>query len=273
MKLWQQNVLIIIILILLVLCAVSISKAGAGSFTIVGATTQAASKIEGTYINNVATNRNYGADPTTYLGKTDAGSNPRRALYNFTTLIDSMRAIGATYQMDSGRLYLVVQTTPTAGDSIFAAIFAMKRAWAVGVGTASNSDTCGVTWDSANATSWGGCSGTPAAWGTAGCDNTTNDRSATRESDSVLITAGVGDKFDTISFGITGATIADTVNVHGLIIIALAYGANDGVGSIVQFFDNSTETGHIEPRGVFYYSDKPTGETTATRRRRALIQQ
>ena len=252
MRLWKQNVLIILILILLVLCAVKIGHAGAGSFTIIGGSTFATSKATIQHIIDTS-QLNYGGAGAGYvtIGKVGVASIKYYDIATFSTLIDTLRIVGSTHQIDSAKLMLSVHATPTAGDSIFASVYEIIRTYVVGDGG------CGVTWDSAFATGDGGCSGTPAAWGTAGCQNTTTDRKATRETvtghpDSVLMTAGVADNEDSIYFYISGATIADTTNFKGLLIMPVAYGGNDGVQSSVVFHNLAT----AYPLLTVYYSDK-----------------
>jgi len=262
MRLWKKNVLIIIILILLVLCAVSISKAsGEGSFTIIGGSTFATSKatIQHIYDGAVATNYGGAGAGLISLGKYGASSNLYYVIATFSTLTDTLRIVGSTKQIDSAKLMLSVHATPTAGDSVFASVYEIIRTYVVGDGG------CGVCWDSAYAYGDGGCSGTPAAWGTAGCQNTTTDRKATRETvaghpDSVLMTAGVADNEDSVYFYISGATIADTVNFKGLLIMPVAYGGNDGVQSLIVFHNLAT----AYPLLTVWYSDKaaPPAATT-----------
>ena len=272
MKLWKQSVLIIIILILLVLCAVKISKAsGEGSFTITATNIATTSKIISTFVDSNVPDFPY------YMQEMFIGyysSSTYASFFKFITLIDTLRIIGPTKQIDSAMVRFCVRAAPSADDSQYVAIYEVIRPW---VNTMTAADTSGVTWDSANATGDGSGGGTPDAWGTAGCKNTTTDRNASAEKVGahdtlVLMDASTAEATDTVTFWISGTSIVDTIGSRnqGYMMRALQYGNNDGAAS--RSILNSSYAGELSVLTV-WYSDKPAGETTATRRRRALIQQ
>jgi hypothetical protein len=259
MRLWKQNVLIILILILLVLCAVKLSHAGAGSFTIVG--TAGSLAITSTSIDSINPDLpiRYAQLWIGYYYTT----NTWRAMFKFPTIIDTLRTVvGSTHQIDSAMIRFVVGTAPSADDSQFVALYEIVRPW---VATMIAADTCGVTWDSANATGDGAGGGTPAAWGTAGCKNTTTDVKINAEQvgthDSLfLMIPGVADANDTITLWITGTSIVDTVNCQGYLLRAVKYGDNDGAASRSSLVNT---TGKY-PVLTVWYSDKaaPPAATT-----------
>ncbi|MFA5382277.1 MAG: hypothetical protein WC356_03860 [Candidatus Micrarchaeia archaeon] len=117
----------------------------------------------------------------------------------------------------------------------------------------------------------GSCSGTAAAWGTAGCLNSSTDHEATRDGDSVLLTAGPADNGDTVRSTLSAANIADTSNYlsvgYAVVWLPLAYGGNDGVSSRWTF--SRSTTGQL-PFARIWYSDKPAGTTGSGRRSRIL---
>jgi len=238
-----------------------ISHAGAGSFTIIGGSTFSTSKVTIQHIIDTSASVNYGGAGYVTIGKVGAGSIKYYDIVTLSSLIDTLRLIGSTHQIDSAKLMLSVHAAASAGDSVFVSVYEILRTYVPGDGG------CGVTWDSAFATGDAGCSGTPAAWGTAGCQNTTTDRKSTRETvtghpDSVLMTAGVADADDSIYFYISGATIADTTNFKGLLLMPVAYGGNDGVESKEVFHNLAT----AYPQIWVYYSDKVTATASARRR-------
>lgn len=275
MRLWKQNILIIIILILLVLCAVKISHAsGEGSITIVGTTSLTASTIRTTFISDIAPNTNYSysAGGIFYIGKNYDGAVSRlyHAISILPTLRDSIRTLGSSRQIDSCFLYYVVNAAGTAGDSVFTTPYEIVRQTFV-FGNGLATDTCGVTWDSAYMTGDGSCSGTPAAWGTAGCLNSSTDHKATGEGDSVLLTAGPADNGDTVRFPLSAANVADTNNYlsigYAVVFLPNAYGGNDGVSS--RWTLSRSTTAQL-PFAKIWYSDKPVVGGTSYRRRIVL---
>jgi hypothetical protein len=277
MRLWQKNTLIalamILMVALLILVATEISHAsGEITVTIQGS----AANLDMAQITDSMPSYNYGAFTSGKIGKEGGNSKVYGILYYWNTLKDTLR-IYSTKQIDSAKQMNKIQAVGTAGDSVFASLYPIKRAWSEGLGTSSGNgyDTCGASWDSANATHWGGCSGTAADWGTDGCNNTTSDRSSTREvvtghPDSTLFTAGPADNNDTLPLYISGVTIGDTNNCKGWILIAGGYGGNDGVQSIWTLFTD--DAAGNQPYLVLYLSDKPGG-TIINRLRRAKVQQ
>ena len=233
MRLWKQNVLIIIILILLVLCAVKISRAsGEGSFTITATNITTTSKIISTYADSVAPDVP-SKTQVMYVGY--YGTSSYASFFKFITLIDTLRIIGPTKQIDSAMVRFPVRDAPSADDSQYVAIYEIIRPW---VATMVAADTCGVTWDSANATGDGAGGGTPADWGTDGCKNTTTDRNASAEKVGahdtlVLMDASTAEATDTVTLWISGTSIVDTIGGRnqGYLLRALKYGNSDGAGS------------------------------------------
>jgi hypothetical protein len=258
-----------ILLLLLLMVAMKISHAGAGSFTIIGGNTFSTNKVNAVQIYNGATGTNYSSYGYPSIGKYGASSNISEIITQLPTLIDTLRIVGSTHQIDSANIMYTTHAAGTAGDSVFAAMYEIIRTFVIGTGA--SADTCGVTWDSAYMVGDGSCSGTAAAWGTAGCNNTTTDRKSTRETvtghaDSVLFTAGVADNDDTTYFWISGATIADTSNFKGLIMIPVAYGGDDGVQSLWTLHNLAT----AYPKLTVWYSDKVVAGGTSKRRRIVL---
>ena len=264
MRLWKQNVLIILILILLVLCAVKISHAGAGSFTIIGTAVQSTSKIQGSTCASTRPDSVWRWSRL-YVGKsTTAGTY--RAFQKFLTLRDTLRALGTTHQIDSAKYMVVAYDVGTSTDSVFVSMFAITQDWGSTSGAAA--DTCGVSWDSAFTAGDGACSYTSTAWSTVGGTYSATAEHLAGHSDSVLFTAGVADKYDSLYFWFPGASIvADTINGYGWAAVVVGYGADDGVQSSWNYCQYYTG---LVPVLTVWYSDEPVAGGTSKRRRIVL---
>jgi hypothetical protein len=196
------------------------------------------------------------------------GTSSYASFFKFPTAIDTLRTVvGPTHQIDSAMIRFPVRDAPSADDSQYVAIYEIIRPW---VATMLAADTCGVTWDSANATGDGAGGGTPAAWGTAGCKNTTTDRLAAAEKVGthdtlVLMDASTAGATDTMTFWISGTSIIDTIGGRnqGYLMRALKYGNVDGASSRSSL--NCNFTGELGVLTV-WYSDKVTATTSARRR-------
>lgn len=275
MRLWQKNTLIalamILMVVFLILVATEISHAGAGSFTITGTTTSA-TKIVTTAMSSGTPDVPTPYGSSLYMGKYYGSPTLFYTVMKFPSLIDTIRIYG-DHQYDSACIYFVGGgMADAATDSVFVALYEIIRPW---VTTMNAADTSGVTWDSANMVGDGSGSGTPADWGTNGCENITSDRKAVAEKvgehDSLVLLDGTTntDYHDTIYFWISGASIIDTSNCCGFLLKPLVYGGDDGAASrayIVNVYAGRT------PKLTVWYSDK-AGTTTLTRRRRAVVQQ
>jgi hypothetical protein len=253
-----------ILLLLLLMVAMKISHAGAGSFTIKGTATQSTSKIQG---STCASTRPDSVWRWTrlYVGKS-ATAGTYRAFIKFTTLRDTIRALGTTHQIDSAKYMVVAYDVGSSTDSVFVSMFPITQNW--GTTSAAAADTCGVSWDSAFTAGDGACSYTSTAWSTAGGTYSATAEHVAGHSDSVLFTAGVADKYDSLYFWITGASITtDTINQYGFAAVAVGYGGDDGTQArwnFAQYYNT------LEPVLTVWYSDKPAAGGASKRRRIVL---
>ncbi len=227
----------------------------AGNFTISGEDSKASC------IYSYLSNRNWGEGDYLWVGQGWA-DRFARTLYYPSSLADSMRDIG-TATWDSAIVGLVFtedEMTWETADSVFISVFKITEpAWEEGNGTNHNLnagfDTCGVMWDSANATDYTGCAGSPTDWSSDG-----GDHSATRETfgshaDSILVRGSETSSGDTIYFYISGATIADTMgNKAGLLFKHVAIGGSGGFAQKANFNSDDYKTASRKPFITVYYT-------------------
>lgn len=252
-------------IVVLILCAITWAGAAqaGGSFTIEEGTDVKSAKIW-----SKATEKNYNYGAAIYL---NIGNNygEYRSLIWFETLADSMKQVvtdsgGVTW--DSAVLTLTVANLTSEDDSVYVSLYKIIRDWEEGDGTTEGEDTCGVCWDSANAIDYTDCSGSQADWGTDGCDNTTTDRSATRETcsgriDSILV-EDADESGATKTFGISSATITDTLK-YGLLLMPVAM--TETTSPYGGFYSEDYGTALRRPKIQVWYT-KVTGDGGARRR-------
>lgn len=191
-----------------------------------------------------------------------------RFVIRFNTLPDSMITVGAAI-WDSARIGLVIDALPDTAnrDSLCATAHKITTAlWVEGLGT--GQDTCGVKWDSANATGYSGCSGSPLDWTSDG-----GDFSATRETygshaDSLWISKDIQLEDDTVYFYISSATVSDTMGNKAGILIQHIQFANNADNDCSVIFDSDDQSGK-EPFLEVWWST--VGEAAQSPRRRKLL--
>ena len=187
------------------------------------------------------------------------GDYEYRALFRFNILDDSIaNHPGVTW--DSARLVVKFEAlTMEAGDSLALDLYPITTAgWQEGLGENDGGvDSGGVTWDSASATGLGGLPN-PLDWTLDG-----GDFSATREglglTDTVWMSAGTD---STLSFHITGATIADSMN-NGAGVMMKYYHLYDATvdGAIMGSLYSDRQPSN-RPFLVVYYSAGSEPEPT-----------
>ena len=225
-----------------------------------------ATTIEATYIEEFAPQDNSGGAVNIDVG--DAFNNVRdlRILLRFTSLDDSMRAIGTVASWDSAivGLYINYAGGLNAGTSVPDSIITtVHKITTIGwqEGSAVGADEGGVTWDSASAEGTGSLPD-PLDWTLDG-----GDYSATVETcgnrgdkgDSVVFVGGEWNATDTAYFGISGATVADTMGNHaGLLIKARSADGDDaGDAAFLRFYPvvPPTTNRHRWPILRVYYTE------------------
>jgi hypothetical protein len=231
--------------LVLILLLLSTSAFAAGTFTISGETDSSVIKM--TRIYNAATSYNYGGAVLSYVLWDDASAIVK-TLFHVTTLADSMRHV----QTDSGSIVwdsaLVTFTTgATNAGSGIVGFYKLKRAWGEGASTGAVAE--GASWVCSDSTS-----SAHTHWGTAGCDNTTNDRSGTVEVRTTTLAGGTNTAF---TVPISGATVGDTLGgtaTGGLGVVLQATKATDVITTItIHSDDASTANRAYRPKIVVYY--------------------
>jgi hypothetical protein len=126
-------------------------------------------------------------------------------------MADSMRKVRTDSGIvfwDSAFVTLTISEAASANNTPIA-LYKLKRAWGEGVQTGATGT--GVTWVNADSTSGNAAT----TWGTAGCNNTTSDRSATAEGASVVIALN---QTGAVNLPVSGATVTDTLGNLGLLL-------------------------------------------------------
>lgn len=137
--------------------------------------------LDDSYINSLATTTKYATCDTLV-----ANSNSTYAILIKPTSVTTVyNAIGAGYVMDSGYFLIMNKTSGGVLDEQFET-YEIVRTWIIGTVCASTSGD-GATWTQANSGN---------NWGTAGCQNTTTDRSSSSMG-GMTVAAGVNDRYDT----------------------------------------------------------------------------
>jgi hypothetical protein len=193
-------------------------------------------------------------------------------LYKFPTLRDSMDAVGeATWDSALFKIVATAVNGLNANDSIFSTIHKITQLW--DEGTANGSATGGATWDSASATGSGGSEpNSPLDWASNGGDYVANaeDQPTTDTThfyalgDSVVFWNGGISQFDILTYRISGATVADTLD-EGLILVSSRQSSS---GTIVFASNEYTIVIARVPSLLVYYTtgEPPEGNTSYVRR-------
>jgi len=250
----------LILAVLMLLLAVS---AFGGEFTITGS----AANTDAARLEKNSPRRNAGTNADLTVGDNFIPqTRTNNSIIRFNTYDDSMRAVGAA-TWDSARVGLVLDIMPDADDSVCVTAFKVTTAgWIEGGGL--NTDTCGVSWDSANAIGYTDCAGDALDWTTDG-----GDYSATRETnanhpDSLWISTTVHSVDDTVYFYISSATVSDTMGNHaGILIRAIQYANTNADNDCILSFDSDDQTSRRPFLTVWYTTGgEPPAESTRRRR-------
>ncbi len=211
---------------------------------------------------------NYGALNTAQIGQSFTNRFLRTAI-EFTTLIDSMRVVGAA-TWDSGFACIVMSSVINLGagssvpDSLGVSLNKITTLWDEGDQTGTDGGA-GVRWDSASATgsSGGNNPNAPLDW-TDGGDFEANPE----YNDTTFLVGGVAAQFDTIRSKIEGSSIADTTTGYGYMFYEayIAEGDDAGAGCAVTVRTDDYTTLSLQPYLEVYYTTGAVADISYTRR-------
>jgi hypothetical protein len=226
-------------------------------------TSTATAAIYNTHIYQYAPTTNYGTVTTTLVGIATA-SREYKSLLWLPPLDDTIKAIVARRVAAGGILTIIDSGLVTyhlsaeglgTGETETIEFYKVKVGW----------DEDGVTWNTIDGID---------NWGTAGCNNTTSDRSATTEtivSRSATTVANGASAGDHIIVPISGTSVSDTLTDKGYILTQTALSGGDGLGNITLKSDDDATASNRPSVTVYYRNMYPVLSILNARASKTLV--